>query len=291
MGVFKRLVGISNAFVQLGGALGPALKANSGAIEARNSGDSAFAVLRSADPVASNDVVNLEYFQPNRVLRGTYANRPSASTAAAGALYLCTDIPFEYYSDGVNWNQRYEGVDMPAPPAIGSATLVSNNSSISGNAVGDSLRLISYSPRANCALWPSASLTSGGVWSVTLATKVVALNAQYPEVGVCVSTGTTTSDTAYCFSQWWNNGLPGIHNLSVTCGTQTRSVGVELGGVTFNGTGKIAWFRLLADGTSLHFQYSNDGLWWYDWTTISTPTGCLEGLLGSPVRVETIISH
>jgi hypothetical protein len=61
MSLFKRIAGLANTFFQLGGPSGPALKSNSGAIEHRNAGDSAFAVARGATPVADNDLTTKAY--------------------------------------------------------------------------------------------------------------------------------------------------------------------------------------------------------------------------------------
>jgi hypothetical protein len=57
---FQNLRGIIGNLFQLGLG-GPNLKNNAGAIEARNAGDSAFAIMRVASPAADNDVANKQY--------------------------------------------------------------------------------------------------------------------------------------------------------------------------------------------------------------------------------------
>jgi len=60
MSLFAKIRGTIETIFQLGLG-GPQLKGNGGAIEARNANDSGFAIVRAADPVGPNDVVNLEY--------------------------------------------------------------------------------------------------------------------------------------------------------------------------------------------------------------------------------------
>jgi hypothetical protein len=60
MSLYSRLRGISGSLFQLG-LTGPQLKANSTAIEARDSSDAAYAILRGADPAIANDLTNLGY--------------------------------------------------------------------------------------------------------------------------------------------------------------------------------------------------------------------------------------
>lgn len=61
MSLFSKIRGTLETIFQLGGPTGPNLKNNSGAVEARNSADSAFAVMRAASPVGDNDVANKTY--------------------------------------------------------------------------------------------------------------------------------------------------------------------------------------------------------------------------------------
>jgi hypothetical protein len=55
MAVFSKIRGTIETIFQLG-LTGPNLKANAGVVEARNSGDSAFALVRGATPVGNNDL-------------------------------------------------------------------------------------------------------------------------------------------------------------------------------------------------------------------------------------------
>lgn len=73
MGYFAKLAGIIGNFFQLGGPAGPALKNNSGAIEARNAGDTVFAVVRGATPVGNNDLTTKAYVD--------VLNKPVVATA------------------------------------------------------------------------------------------------------------------------------------------------------------------------------------------------------------------
>lgn len=60
MSLWSKIIGTIEATFQLGLA-GPKLKANSGAVEARNAADNAYAVMRGASPVGNNDLVTKQY--------------------------------------------------------------------------------------------------------------------------------------------------------------------------------------------------------------------------------------
>jgi hypothetical protein len=59
--LFDRLAGIIGSFFQIGGPGGAGWNNNAGALEAKNSTNSTFAIARCADPVSNNDAVTLEY--------------------------------------------------------------------------------------------------------------------------------------------------------------------------------------------------------------------------------------
>jgi len=61
MGFFAKISGVVQNFFQFGGPAGPALKANSGAIDARNAADTLYAIVRGATPVGNNDLVTKAY--------------------------------------------------------------------------------------------------------------------------------------------------------------------------------------------------------------------------------------
>lgn len=60
MSVWKKIRGTIETAWQIGIG-GPNLKANSGAIDVRNAGDSAYAVVRGASPVGNNDLATKQY--------------------------------------------------------------------------------------------------------------------------------------------------------------------------------------------------------------------------------------
>lgn len=86
MSLFQRLAGSIAAFFQVGGPSGPGWNANAGALEGRNAANSAFAVVRGADPVASNDLVTKEYADANYKPHFTFAANASLTTAVAQSI-------------------------------------------------------------------------------------------------------------------------------------------------------------------------------------------------------------
>lgn len=84
--MFLKILGIIDAALQLGQG-GPKIKNASGAIEARNAGDSAYAVLRGASPVGDDDLVTKAWALANvqetgavRCIRFTVGTANASST-------------------------------------------------------------------------------------------------------------------------------------------------------------------------------------------------------------------
>lgn len=61
MGLYERIAGFVNNFIQLGGPAGPGLNNNLGVIEAKNAANTAFAIVRGATPVGNNDLTTKTY--------------------------------------------------------------------------------------------------------------------------------------------------------------------------------------------------------------------------------------
>jgi len=83
----------TDGLFQMGGTTSsfPALKNNSGILEARLADDSTYSVLRAADPVNNNDVVTKQYLSNNGVISvGAFGSTPNANAAsiATGVLTL-----------------------------------------------------------------------------------------------------------------------------------------------------------------------------------------------------------
>jgi hypothetical protein len=61
MGLIARINSFVNSFVQIGGPSGPGFNANSGALEAKNAANNAFAIVRGANPSGDNDLTTKKY--------------------------------------------------------------------------------------------------------------------------------------------------------------------------------------------------------------------------------------
>jgi len=119
----------------------------------------------------------------------------------------------------------------------------------------------------------SASLPQATPWFVDFACNdaTYVWNVQYPEVGVCVATGTTSGDTAYAMERYWNGTSYGWHmetfhpsstRISINNEQSSTGLGLDMG---------ILRFRLINDGSILHYQFGADGYFWTDWYSASTP--------------------
>ena len=86
-GIFSNLRGVLADLFQIGGPTGVNLKENSGVLEARDSGDTAFVIVRGDDPVGLNDLVTKGYGDANYggALQDAYNNGATITTAAAAA--------------------------------------------------------------------------------------------------------------------------------------------------------------------------------------------------------------
>lgn len=60
MSLWSKIRGTTESLFQLG-ISGPQIKNNSSVVEARDSGDAAFVIVRGADPIAANDLVTKNY--------------------------------------------------------------------------------------------------------------------------------------------------------------------------------------------------------------------------------------
>ena len=117
--------------VKVGNA-GPRVKNNAGVIEARNTADNAFAVVRAADPVGLDDVVTKRYLETrsNVIVTGKIdGNAPPA--VVVGAVYLCTTTGGTYtagrlyYGENAVWNEVIpaEGLTISVTDALSGGTL------------------------------------------------------------------------------------------------------------------------------------------------------------------------
>jgi hypothetical protein len=114
------LTGVGST-VELGKG-GAKLKNNAGAVEARNTGDTAFAVLRAGDPSGLDDVVNLRTLktQGGSPVIGQINGGSPPAAGTPGRLYVCTTtggaytVNYVYLDDGAAWVEfaPYAGMTM-----------------------------------------------------------------------------------------------------------------------------------------------------------------------------------
>lgn len=203
--------------------------------------------------------------------KGSFANRPPAT--GSGEQYFCTDSPISYMDDPATatWIPFTQQDTGGAALLASNYTIVTTLNSLNLYQQGDVIRAAATKGYASCAL-RAGTLTAGTPWMVTLEAQHLPYQTQYPNCGVVVATGNTTSATGYAMSRWWNNNVPGFHNETFTVGTQSRSsVGTETGTVSFAAPDRCL-FRMISDGTKMYCFYSTDGIYWQWWgAAINTP--------------------
>lgn len=207
---------------------------------------------------------------------GTASNRGSAT--GSGAIYFCTDIPIAYF-DNPNtstWQQFGPINALTAPPASGNYTVTG---SLSLTYFADSIRALATTNTAGCyTALTAGTLTQTSQWYVSLSGSYLPYsNVAYPQIGVCVSTGTTTSATAYALAidVYGGSGsnLPYclVNTFHPSETRLTDPLAEQMQAFTwFNSN--LFNFRLLNDGTNLHYQVSIDNFNWTDVFSSSTPS-------------------
>lgn len=112
---------------------GPKVKNSSGAVEARNNADNAYAVVRADHPVGPNDVVTLKYLQTKgdvTVLGQIDGSSPPAASVE-GRMFVCTTtggtytVNYLYYDTGVAWEEVIpaEGLSIVVTDALTGGTV------------------------------------------------------------------------------------------------------------------------------------------------------------------------
>lgn len=89
MSLWKKIRGTQETIFQIGLG-GPQVKGNGAALEARNSGDSAFTIVRGASPVGDNDLVTKQYAD-------TLSTRAIVTAQISGASALPTNSGVEHF--------------------------------------------------------------------------------------------------------------------------------------------------------------------------------------------------
>jgi hypothetical protein len=211
---------------------------------------------------------------------GACSSRPTAT--GSGISYYCDDVSITCIDDPstIAW-KCYEQTSGSLGSGIdaGAYTVsVAGSNVLSLQQLGPTVHA-SVTSNANiaCAL-TAGTLPSNGVWSVVLSERHTPVYSSYPGVGVCVSNGITNGTSALnCIGgSFSGNASWCIHQENYTLAGSRTANNVEvcngflLGSMSSAGT---LWWRELADGVTLHYQFSMSGFDWSDWTSSSTPSG------------------
>lgn len=218
-------------------------------------------------------------------ISGPAGSRPAAS--GSGKIYFSTDVPVAYLDDpdAGAWLQ-FASEYLPKGAAASSYTLIATSNGCGGGSTigltqfGDSIRALSTSS-GSCtqpALIASGALGGSSAWAVNLVATWMPqqLSGQSPMLGIVVATGTTSgtsTGTFYGIQGYTNdNTVQLVANNGTTLGSNNGTqLFTSIPGNFWYGTGRVH-FRLLADGTELHYQISSDGINWLDVYSAATPS-------------------
>jgi hypothetical protein len=207
-------------------------------------------------------------------LRGTFSQRPAATSVRPGTSFQCTDLPFMYLSDGSNWFQHNVPF-LKSPAVVGNYTVVGNAKL---SQVGDSLHAVCYSnDNAHSLAALQSSLSAAPYWVALGMWWLPRWNTTYPMMGVCVTNGTTSgTSTGVTCSAWVSGFLTQLDCFAFTLNGArgTDYINTSSGTMTYApSSGGLIWLRLLDDSTNFHFQNSVDGVYWEDFGTAARTAG------------------
>jgi hypothetical protein len=251
-GIISKLLGLSNSLIQLGLG-GPNLRNNGGVVEARNPANSAFAVVRGANAVSSNDLVTLSQLpaaggwqtamdldfsaQPNQSFPtdGTY-------TIAGNANWVKTNSANE-----VTHAQIINGTGLQFTPGSTSDYNGSNYSLPLLWVPLSSILPSSYDWATGIRVY--ASIGTDNV-TANYDNEVIGVNTNTSLWGVALKRGFGTGGQGLAY--FWNiNGsnASGFQTSLVTLNSTTKTLCLELNRVTAN-TSVSYWTAQIAAGVA-----------------------------------------
>lgn len=202
---------------------------------------------------------------------GLASARPSAT--GSGNRYQCTDVPVQYTDTAAGvWSGVLSSYIAP-PPTAASYTAVA---SIALYQQADVVRAVGTLRAATGVGLIAGSLGQTSQWMVTLhAVPLQNAGQTFPEIACVVSNGTTSgASVSYNIGLYQDPGI-GVHVTRDVIGTTTRQQNYNeiSNSNAFNGTTGGIRFRILNDGATMHFQYSQDGNLWQTMWGIDSPAG------------------
>jgi hypothetical protein len=209
---------------------------------------------------------------------GLSSARPSAT--GSGVIYVCSDAPVMYVDDPTTEAWQQIGVAdtglSTAPGAAANWTAID----ISLVQKADTLLAIQADAYQSVALktLSSAGLSGSGSWAAYLTCRLsLSTNTTATQGGICVTNGTTSgTSTMYALGLYLNPGTNAgwLYASAVTIGgTNGWSTATAMTGQGVPWTGAELNLRVLSDGTDLYFQFSNGGVHWRTFSSISLPSG------------------
>lgn len=209
---------------------------------------------------------------------GNYASRPAAGNA--GNIYICDDIGFSYYDDGVNWIQIFKGIYTESPGDISLWTWHNQGSATKTN-VGDSIDFQGYSEGASYNIHSLLQdLPSSSNWTVTIGLVMypdpITSSSQVPMAGICLrrnAVGANENKEILWGLSIVNDGYvsqPYLSRRKMTDATTSNSV-------TENSTwlNQIMWLKIVDDGVDLNYYYSYDKSIWQLYLTEARAEFCI----------------
>jgi hypothetical protein len=202
---------------------------------------------------------------------GPAASRPAAT--GSGNSYQCSDIPVVYHDTGIGVWTGVLSRWLSPPPTASSYTAVGN---IAAYQEADVVRVVNLIDSATGVVLLPGSLPQASAWQATM--HVIPLQnagCQYPMIALIVSNGTSSGTSVSYNDGFYSAPNVGFHITRDVINTATRqNLYVEIANSNaFVGSVGGLFFRILNDGVTMNFQYSQDGNLYQSVWGIDTPSG------------------
>jgi hypothetical protein len=229
----------------------------------------------------STQALGLKWASPSSgggISIGPIASLP-VSVPAAGNMYVCTNSPYTFVSDGTNWQAFIFGYNVVQP--ILSAFTQQNQGLTTFTTANGGIAMACTSASGDNLQWISQAVPATPYY-VDVAF-MLSMKDNTGNFGVGLSDGTKVTMITFGWESGNANWIKRVQFNSQTSFNNNASAGT-----VGNWVGPLIWLRIQNDGTNLTYSYSVDGNTWTQLlqegaTAFLTATLALFG--GDPVSI------
>ena len=211
---------------------------------------------------------------------GTYASLPSP--LRSGTLYMCTDSPYSFVSDGSSWHAYYSGYPVTVPPAL--STFTQQNGGTAADQTGGGILFSAARTSAeNYRIWDIATPST----PYTIEMGVIGWLAPSGSVGLVWRDGSATSSKMVTFA------IKGEETAAINyIAFQKYSDAASFSGYYGGGAGIVnqgaspIWLKVHDDGTNFSVYWSLDGINWTQFDSNRSRTDYLSSVVRVGISID-----